>query len=164
MHGFNPVLYSLSSSEIIKSLYEGALSIDELSRIDVTTEVSEVSEVLSNLDADSRIPDEIGSAVEELDRAAGNVVKLSDSVKNALRQLLSLVKTFTPGEFQSIYCEREWRSNKTFSFSHDDLAMIVLPRKVGGDDYYTRFNQVRRRYLKLPMSVPVVPWEDLIEH
>jgi hypothetical protein len=77
--------------------------------------------------------------------------------------LLAFFKTFERKDFSTIYCEREWRSTKAFSFALDDVAMIVLPRWPGGASYLDQFLDMARK-LKLPRSIPIVPWEDLVEH
>jgi hypothetical protein len=73
--------------------------------------------------------------------------------------ICSFAKTFTINEFDSIYCEREWRSTKEFSFKLSDVAMIVLPREKGFYD-----DLVSKMFLLGLQGVPIVPWEDLIEH
>jgi len=74
-------------------------------------------------------------------------------------ELLAHTKTFSKVEFDSIYCEREWRSTKPFKFTDDDVAMVILPRK-------TRRNYFEEyvKDTKLLPKVPITCWEDLIEH
>jgi hypothetical protein len=91
---------------------------------------------------------------------------LSDSVESASKNFsdfLAFVKTFKADEFSTIYCEREWRSIRAFSFKPDDIAMIVLPQ-AGEESIFQRFIEVMVPALSLPRSLPIVPWEDLIEH
>jgi hypothetical protein len=76
---------------------------------------------------------------------------------------LAFVKTFALDEFSTIYCEREWRSTTAFRFQLEDVAMIVLPR-TGDTNLFGQFVQEVVPPLGLPRSVPIVPWEDLVEH
>ncbi len=85
---------------------------------------------------------------------------ISDA-KEGFSEFLAFVKTFDKEEFSSIYCEREWRSIKPFSFTVNDLAMIVLPKGGKGTSYFGDFVNSNT---KLPKSIPIVPWEDLVEH
>jgi hypothetical protein len=95
---------------------------------------------------------------------AQSIVGAISDAKEGFSEFLAFVETFDKEEFSSTYCEREWRSIKRFSFTVDDLAMIVLPKGSGkGVSYFNEFVK-RGRTLKLPHSVPVVPWEDLVEH
>jgi hypothetical protein len=76
--------------------------------------------------------------------------------------LLAFVKIFANDEFSAIYCEREWRSTNPFRFTIDDVAMIVLPGVVENRRYFDEF--VSGSSEGVPRSIPIVPWEDLIEH
>ena len=101
------------------------------------------------------------------DRADSFIGDIEQSVESSYAQfqkVLAYVKTFSVDEFATIYCEREWRSLQPFNFSHDDIAMLILPYKVERNSYYTEFIRDQIRRLNLPRRVPVVPWEDLIEH
>jgi hypothetical protein len=55
-----------------------------------------------------------------------------------------------------------------FQFSlHNDVAMIVLPKEGDREDdrnYFRSFVEYDAQKLNLPRSVPIVPWEDLIEN
>jgi hypothetical protein len=53
---------------------------------------------------------------------------------------------------------------ESFSFTFDQLAMIVLPKSNEHQQYFTKFISKDAKNLKFPGSIPVVPWEDLIEH
>lgn len=69
-------------------------------------------------------------------------------------------------EFDTIYCEREWRSLRTYHFQEydDAIAMIVLPRNEKRGKYFNDFVSKDAERLGLPRSIPIVPWEDLIEY
>jgi len=88
--------------------------------------------------------------------------KLKQS-KSRLMALLSLTKSFDDSEFSTIYTEREWRSTKPFQFSFDDLAMIVVPKHFEGIDYLSQFI-VFAAEIEIPRRIPIVSWEDLVEH
>ena len=73
--------------------------------------------------------------------------------------VLTYSKSFDPSkEFETIYCEREWRSTDDFHFIPSDVAMVVLPRRGG---HYKRFVE---EHIDLLKHFSVVAWEDLIEH
>lgn len=89
------------------------------------------------------------------------VLGVVDTARDELKKFLAFVKTFKQKEFSTIYCEREWRSIKDFPFDLEDIAMIVVPKT---EDLFKRFIEEIVPKVHLPRSVPVVPWEDLIEH
>lgn len=161
-HGFNPVLYTLEHTHVIRSIYRG---LAELESVDCSSASSAVSE-LSNCYGDCE-HDDIDDSRMWADDAVAYIDDIESSINYAnerFARLLAFTKTFSQDEFSSIYCEREWRSLTPFGFSYDDVAMLILPRKIGTKTYYSDFigNQIRK--LILPRRVPVVPWEDLIEH
>lgn len=81
-------------------------------------------------------------------------------LERLLQRFLGVVKTFNPKEFDSIYCEREWRKTGDFQFELSDIAMVILPKEGG---YFDNFI-AECESLSLPRTIPVLPWEDLIEH
>jgi len=76
---------------------------------------------------------------------------------------MAFVKTFSSEEFSTIYCEREWRSTKDFTFKMDDVAMIVIP-KDSKTNYSRQFVNEIAHDIGIPRAVPIVPWEDFAEH
>jgi hypothetical protein len=147
--GFNPVFYTLKDTPIIQSV---SRALSALRSVDIS-QIREAAETLSEADS-SFIDFEALQIGEDVRRADEN-----------LKHFLAFVKTFTIDEFATIYCEREWRSLRTYHFEKYDeaLAMIVLPRKEEGREYFDDFCR-RAERLELPRSIPIVPWEDLIEH
>jgi hypothetical protein len=73
------------------------------------------------------------------------------------------VKTFTQEEFETIYCEREWRSITPFKFDYSDISMIVVPRNVDSGNHFERLIAEAPK-IGLPPTVSIVAWEDLVEH
>jgi hypothetical protein len=84
-------------------------------------------------------------------------------VRKNLGYVLAFVKTFQRKEFATIYAEREWRSIRPFRFKSTDIAMVVVPKCIAGKRYFDRFVKDVRPRLRLPSTVPVVPWEYLVE-
>ncbi|MBU0913130.1 MAG: hypothetical protein KKF22_11375 [Gammaproteobacteria bacterium] len=82
------------------------------------------------------------------------------SLVHLLQRFFNIIKTFNPSEFDSIYCEREWRKTGDFQFELSDIAMVILPKEGG---YFDSFI-AECESLSLPRTIPVLPWEDLIEH
>jgi hypothetical protein len=167
-HGFNPVFYTLHKSEVLRSM---RLAFVKLRRAK-TNSIDSVAAVIETAIRDLEdIGDDDDRYVErDLDRAVDDLRDESLDIGNAISEsqegfakFLAFVKTFDQKEFSSIYCEREWRSTKRFSFKADDLAMVVLPK---GDKAMSYFNDFvnKRRALNLARSIPVIAWEDLIEH
>ena len=56
-----------------------------------------------------------------------------------IRDVLAFIKTFDNTEFSTIYCEREWRATKSLNFDYSDVAMLVIPRRVGTEEYFGEF-------------------------
>ncbi len=167
-HGFNPVFYTLHKAHVLRSLRGVFRELrrdwdDSIRSIadHITASVSDLSE----LECDSSgVERDLEDCVDDLTEEAQGIEDGICDAKEGFSEFLAFVKTFDEHEFSNIYCEREWRSIKPFSFTMDDLAMIVLPKSGGkGASYFSEFVKGRHA-LKLPQTLPVVPWEDLIEH
>lgn len=142
--GFNPVMYTLENSALSNAILDGYQSIDNVSPF----WAKHCVEDLSGLD--------IENTLSEL-----NEIEFGESlIRSNYESILAFVKTFMADEFDSIYCEREWRSTKEFRFGVDDIAMVVLPRDANGRNYFEEFLKVT----DLPRSVSISCWEDLIDH
>ena len=144
-HGFNPVMYSLDNSFLSRAIIDGYAALDN---IDVDWAISELDDLSENID--------IVGVEDQLD----DIKSYKEMASDCYERILAFIKTFEPKEFDSIYCEREWRSTENFNFEITDIAMIVLPRNVGEKNWYDEFI----RSTHLPRTVPVLCWEDLIEH
>jgi len=157
--GFNPVLYTLEDTHVIRSMYKGLTS---LRAIDMSTIESAAMDIAieamdfpdSGIDSDAS---DIASEANIIEDRIGAAIR-------SVQRLLAFTKTFSKSEFGTIYCEREWRSVKLFKFDADDIAMIVMPRSVGSRHYFEKFVSDAAKRCRLPRSVPIVPWEDLIEY
>jgi hypothetical protein len=106
---------------------------------------------------------DIDYSTGDIQMAAQSIEEAADSAKEAFSRFLAYVKTFDKKEFNTIYCEREWRSVKPFQFEYDDIAMLVLPRHAD-KDYYCDYLTNYVGKLNFPSTAPIVPWEVLIEH
>ena len=86
-------------------------------------------------------------------------------VDKVLKYFLSFIKAIKDkdDDFEKTYCEREWRSTEIFNFQYADVAMIVLPKSFFSDKYDYRITEFSNE-LNLPRSIPIIPWEDLVEH
>jgi hypothetical protein len=159
--GFNPVFYTLPDTRVVRSIYKGFtelkfINIDTIkfAAWDIETQVDE----LDSNEIDISIP------LMDIDSEASDVIEYVKSARRSFQQFLAFVKTFNEDEFSSIYCEREWRSLHNYQFELDEIAMIVLPKKVGSRKFFERFIARDATSVKLPRSIPIVPWEDLVEH
>jgi hypothetical protein len=178
-NGFNPVLYTLENSFLSEVVFR---CIDSLESIDQEIYFDQISDnfkdTLSKLDdieysvKKGAITDEVKSELsdihEELEFIKGDIngsidhySGLIENATNKVRTILAFIKTFNKDEFDSIYTEREWRSIKSFNFKESDIAMIVVPKK---HNYLKKLCEFAEENLELPREIPIVGWEDLIEH
>lgn len=167
--GFNPVFYSLENTLIMRSIYEGLVSLrfadpsiissaaDDIQN-DVESQMSDLES--ENADFDPDISLDLSTIHSEADA-------LEDAISSgtqSLKDFVAFVKTFSEDEFSTIYCEREWRSTKAYKFKLDDVAMIVVPRVVGHTHYFDNFIKRFVSHAKIPRTIPILPWDDLVEH
>jgi abortive phage resistance protein AbiGi (putative antitoxin) len=158
---FNPVLYTLDDMGVIRSLYSGLNHMDTVDAATISMSAHEIESCADGLNDD--IAAEISSTAQVLGAEADDITEAIGASRESFQRLLAFVKTFDRNQFQTVYCEREWRSLKPFRFIQDDIAMIVLPKALGRTNYFRRF--VGTAFARaLPRSIPIVPWEDLVEH
>lgn len=156
--GFNPVMYSLEHSSLSNYIHDAYMAIEDTdpwsaqsSLDDLETSVTTVFDQ-NSIDADF----EKYSLEQDLDIIEDGY----DEAKKNYERILAFIKTFDSAEFDSIYCEREWRSTEAFNFEEKDIAMIVLPKDHKNRNYFDEFV----RASSLPRSIPILCWEDLIDH
>ena len=164
-HGFNPVFYALEDAASVNSIYRGFSQLRNMSSVlvreGITTAQALVRDYVEEHELDGPAEED---PFEVLDYAADDLDDSVGEVRESFEKFLALVKTFAPDEFGTIYCEREWRALNVFSFKPEDIAMVVIPRTVGKLRYFDPFVRSLSQSPLLPRSVPVVPWEDLVEH
>lgn len=163
------MLYTLESTGIVRTIYGGLSELEFVESNIVARGVEELESAISGLESDLE-SDEAEVDLTDIRCALRNIEPEANGIENAvaegrhsLRRLLAFVKTFAPDEFSTIYCEREWRSLDTFNFTMADVAMVVLPRAIGAHKYFADFVSREMPKLGVPTTVPVVPWEDLVE-
>lgn len=161
-HEFNPVFYSLNNTKVVNSIYSGFTSINEIDTYNITSELEDIDDKISG--AISEIEDneidvdvDISSNIYAIENEIQDIQNAKTDVLESLEDFVAFIKTFDESEMNSIYCEREWRSLKQFNFNHSDIAMIILPRQ---DGYFQKLVDSRI----VPLNIPIVPWEDIIEH
>ncbi len=161
-NNFNPVFYTLNNSPVIQSINSGLLKANELNFDEIEdcydhliedVESGKIFDTEFEYDAD--LDSELQSSKTDFEIARMELDDVVYDIKNGLNDFVSFIKSFDVDEFNSIYCEREWRSLTPFNFKTKDIAMIVLPKRGG---YYNKL--IREKLLS---DVPIVPWEDLIE-
>jgi Putative abortive phage resistance protein AbiGi, antitoxin len=162
---FNPVFYTLHDSSVMKALHR---SIEALEKIDDgflrSTAANIIWQELQDLQCEKGHEVELPGFFEHaMAEAFGEAIEPVQTANERIKNFLAFIKTFHEKEFSTIYCEREWRSTSDFSFALEDVAMIVVP-KTGEPQLFRRFVEEVVPQIKLPRSIPVVPWEDLIEH
>lgn len=154
-HGFNPVLYTLSTTEVIRHIYEGLSSIESIDASEITSAAESIS------------VDDYGEDIEidtsDVEAAAEDLQNYAYEAQQSIHNFIAFIKTFERDQFNSIYCEREWRSVTDFNFSPEDIAMIIVPNQIGKIKYFEQIiSEVKK--LKISRGTPIVPWEDLVEH
>jgi Putative abortive phage resistance protein AbiGi, antitoxin len=156
---FNPVFYTLHESDVIRGIHEGFAK-TKATNVDFT---QMLLDEVTTITSEAQLTEEVGPYLETLRDDSQDIGKALAMAKTSIEQFLAFVKTFEADEFYSIYCEREWRSVSAFNFTFDDVAMIVLPQRADGRDYFAPFVDGRAKALALPRGIPVVPWETLVE-
>jgi hypothetical protein len=164
-HGFNPVFYTLHNTEVLQSIYSGFSSLEDAEYNELETLSSNLLSEIDDLtcENDHAVKAQGSNMVFDLDQAIDGVNSDIVAARKSFQAFLAFVKTFDKGEFGSIYTEREWRSTKSFHFEFHDVAMIVVPRDDAAGDCHLKFVSGAGT-IPIPPTVPVVPWEDLIEH
>ncbi|MCB0473866.1 MAG: hypothetical protein KDC56_12470, partial [Flavobacteriaceae bacterium] len=135
-NNFNPVFYSLDDTRIVNSIYSGLYSskLMNLSKMERYYE-DLIDDIKSGkiYNAEKSYDDDLGVEMDfrkiDFDIELEELEYLRNEVEKSLKEFVSYVKTFDESEFNSIYCEREWRSVEAFNFNLNDIAMIVLPRR-----------------------------------
>jgi len=152
--GFSPVFYQLPDSLAAKSLLEALNCLDAVCSFEPGFMPD-----LDGEEKDDTAPPPDESHEEMIARINRNSLF---HARKCVATVATYIKTFERHEFDSIYTEREWRSTEPFMFDYNDISMIVLPREGG---YFKRFiEEAENDPIKLPRSVPIVAWEDLVEH
>lgn len=161
-HGFNPVFYTLGHTKVLHSAYEGLTELSFVDPITMVHAADNIERTLGDLPEDAA--GNISEAVLDI-RSEAKFVSISmRKAQEGFKEFLAFVKTFSENEFDTIYCEREWRSLQPYKFSMDEVAMIVVPKQVRGRRYFEDFVTRVMPKARVPPTVPIVPWEDLIEH
>jgi abortive phage resistance protein AbiGi (putative antitoxin) len=138
-HNFNPVLYTLDNGNFINHI----LSAHEISKF---------------------VGKDINTSPEVIKSCMNLNSKRIYYIENVLQTIIAFIKTISNNEFDTIYCEREWRSIKSFKFTFDDVAFIILPKSYFAKNDFNNNIEIISKELCIPRSLPIVPWEDLIEH
>lgn len=156
--GFNPVMYTLESAEILNSIYQGYSAIDDVDPYEANDELESLEKEAQILLDENGIDEYID--ISDVSHALDYIAQAHGKISRSYSDFLAFIKTFDENEFDSIYCEREWRSTNKFKFNVEDIAIIVLPKEQEGFRFYEDF----LAKTDLPRTVTIAIWEDLIEH
>ena len=151
-NGFNPVFYIRQDKAALTELQK---SFSQIRDLDFDT-VDFMNVLLSNPSnhGDLTISDGISSEFTKMKEKI-------EYLKRSMKYFQSFIKTINDtSEWNDIYLEREWRYPHDFNFSISDIAMVVLPKQDGLFDEFCESELV----LKLPRKIPVIAFEDLVEH
>jgi hypothetical protein len=156
--GFNPVMYTLENTDLLNSIYEGYSSIGDIDASDAKSQLEDFEDEIERIFEGNDIDEDAEAffVSDALDRAE----EAAEIIEASYSNFLAYIKTFSDDEFDTIYCEREWRSTEAFNFSVSDIALIVLPRNQDGFNYYEDFLKIT----DLSRNISIAAWEDLIEH
>jgi hypothetical protein len=157
--GFNPVFYTLHHSSVIRSIRTGFTKMRTVDLEAARALLADIQQEVESKDVEY----EVGYYASQLGGEFDDIHRAVMTTKASIEQFLAFIKTFETDEFQTVYCEREWRAVTPFTFSYEDVAMIVVPLKVGENVYFERFVSSQAKRYKLPRSIPIVPWETLLE-
>jgi hypothetical protein len=162
--GFSPVFYQLQNSPILRAIHAGFCSTQDADQTKVGQQIISLMDNIRIMRQKDGLLDnkymETLSVVNEIGLFTHQVV---GQLRASFSTFLAYIKTFNPDQFNSVYCEREWRSTTPFRFQYGDISTIVVPRNIGTGDHYERFIE-QAESDGLPRSVSVMAWEDLIEH
>jgi hypothetical protein len=163
--GFHPVFYQHQESSILREIYAGLVASKVGGTIDVEQVTYNLEEAIrkSEHSAGRMVQGELLSLCYDALGAANVADRVIAQSQKALKTLLAYVKTYAHEELETIYTEREWRTTDNFNFNYDDMSMVVVPRDVDGIDYFEKFCY-KAREMKLPPTLSIVEWEDLVEH
>ncbi|MEZ8804262.1 abortive infection system antitoxin AbiGi family protein [Vibrio splendidus] len=155
---FNPVMYTLDNTELVNSIYKGYSSLSELETREAIRENDSLQYEINDLVFEHDLPHtpDASSVENELDY----IEKARKITTESYERFLAYIKTFQQDEFDSIYCEREWRSTSSYNFDLSDIAIIILPKNAEGRNFYQDFINST----DLPRNITIGCWEDLIEH
>lgn len=137
-NGFNPVFYSPEYAEAVRSICYPLYALKVVNPGHITRIAREIDVAVRPFANQIERIDILRELATIEDKAETIAIFVDDAFKSLL-QFVAYVKTFQEDEFGTVYCEREWRSLKDFTFSYDDLAMIVLPRCDGKRQYFEEF-------------------------
>jgi hypothetical protein len=156
--GFNPVMYTLEDTALLNSIYGGYTAIDDADPFDAKNELDNFGDEIASLLDEHKVDESVDPSGVET--ALDFISDANQKIDDGYKKLLAHIKTFDKAEFDSIYCEREWRSTNPFKFTTEDIALIVLPKNQDGFSYYDDFLS----NTSLPRKITIAAWEDLIEH
>lgn len=152
--GFVPVLYCSDNSTTM------------LNWLQIKRGISLISSVYENLESfrDKLQTSENNSDIyNDLIRIQIDILKpLADYLPESVSDFEKIFKNYShkgnhPANIDRILNEREWRCLHDFEFSYEDIAMIIVPQENGVYERLLAF----RETIKLPHSIPIVPWETL---
>jgi hypothetical protein len=165
--GFNPVFYTLHDTAVANAIYQGLVSLKQIDTWYIRDQASDIESAIDSVQCEHGhdVDVDVSSEVWTIESEADDLESKAESALEEINNFLAYVKTFEKKEFQTIYCEREWRSVSAFSFSFDDVAMLVLPRNDQPEvDFFDDLVSKQAHKLNLARRIPIVPWEDLLEH
>lgn len=159
---FNPVLYTTNTDNLIYHIFRAYQSSGFVSK-DIANIPNIIDSLLKEIIDNNKNPD-----IQNNFNIIKNCIKIHSErlkhVENVLKYVISFIKTISIDEFETVYCEREWRSTESFKFNFKDIAFIIIPKSFFQINEYNLKIDTLSNELNIPRSIPIVPWEDLVEH
>lgn len=166
--GFAPVLYETEPYRMLQDIYTSYDALRFHDPLVIKDSIHLLRTVISN-NSCKLSDDELSLIKDNLDSISLEIdfnIEYCETYHKSLQSVVAGVKTFTNySEYETVYCEREWRSLNDFNFTFDDISMIVLPKKGRYNvPYFDKFIREAVSELGIPRKTPIIPWEQLIEH
>jgi hypothetical protein len=152
---FRPVTYILENEKILLhyiKAYEEAVRLNK----DIALLPNQINENIEVIQSKENLL-RIGLLAYIFDDQSKQLQYIAEVIKRSI----SYIKTITYEELDTIYCEREWRSIQKYYIRRKDIAFIVIPK------YFVQKEKLNiesfTRSLHIQRSVPIIPWEDIVE-
>lgn len=165
---FHPVFYTLNNStQILHEFYRLFTTIKNIEH-DAWTKINyieqankSISEIKNKIKHYNIEDSGLFNAIEKVSNSVKKLENGLNTIDETFRNFGSFFKSFDETEFESIFCEREWRSTSDFYLTDDVIAMLLAPKEGGFyENLIAKFDEliISGKYVK---RIPIIPWEDI---
>jgi hypothetical protein len=120
-------LYTLHNTNFLQAFFDGLACLDMLNTDVITDTAYQLDEKISEAHCAENHPVHV-EVTEEMLMLHGMKALVDaafETAKSFISESLAFINTFHNDEFDTIYCEREWRPVKAFDFDFKDIATIA---------------------------------------